>query len=280
MTKYYLRIDETGNFNILQPEGSFVCGVLTQISQTDLDALYIKTYNEIKIPKVTAINEVLPNVHWTKLKRNNDVYQQKSWANALSPKIYKLFRSEGKPTIAPNEQAYWVGAVAVVIVQVISMLSSSDELCIFIDGRARNCWDITTLVKWDTYHREIKKQLDDYVNKQTPSDKCKYSITFQNDDVNSFVNFADICCGILKSKEYRTKVADRVFSCSEKNQIAQLRQIISGLQGKRRKGKISIDARKAKSRTIGTKSPRRTETKGRDTKSERKNSGRKGWLKE
>lgn len=240
MAKYYLGIDETGNFNILQPEGSFVCGVLTQISQTDLDALYIKTYNEIKMSKVIAINEVLPNVHWTELKKNNDVYQQKFWANALSPKIYKLFRSEGKPTIAPNEQAYWVGAVAVVIVQVISMLSSSDELCIFIDGRARNCWDMTTPVKWDTYHREIKKQLDDYVNKQTPSDKCEYSITFQNDDVNSFVNFADICCGILKSKEHRTKVADRVFSCSEKNQIAQLRQIISGLQGKEEKEKSRL----------------------------------------
>jgi hypothetical protein len=156
MAKYYLGIDETGNFNILKPEGSFVCGVLTQISQTDLDALYIKTYNEIKIPKVTAINEVLPNV------------------------------------------------------------------------------------QWDTYHREIKKQLDDYVNKQTPSDKCKYSITFQNDAVNSFVNFADICCGILKSKEYRTKVADKVSICSEKNQIAQLRQIISGLQGKEEKEKSRL----------------------------------------
>lgn len=48
MAKYYLGIDETGNFNILQPENSFVCGVLTLLSQMELDALYIKTYNDIK----------------------------------------------------------------------------------------------------------------------------------------------------------------------------------------------------------------------------------------
>lgn len=240
MAKYYLGIDETGEFNIRDSKNSFVCGVLTQTSQTDLDTLYIKTYNEKNGKKVKAISEVLSNVHWTDFRKDTYVHQRDIWADALSPKIHKLFRSVEKPTIAPNEQAYWVGAVAIVIVEVISTLTSSDELCVFIDGRARKCWGLTTPVEWDTYHGEIKKQLEDYVDKQTPSDKCKYSITFQNDDVNSFVNFADICCGILRSNNHRTKVADKVILCKEENQIVQLRKIISGLQGKEEKEKSRL----------------------------------------
>lgn len=117
------------------------------------------------------------------------------------------------------------------------MLSLSDELEIFIDGRARTCWDIKTPVKWGEYHNEIKKQLEDYINIQIPNNRCNYSITFQNDDANSFVNLADVCCGILSSKEYRTKVTDKVSICSEMIQLVQLKKIISGLQGKEEKGK-------------------------------------------
>jgi hypothetical protein len=247
MAKYYLGIDETGNFNILQPEGSFVCGVLTKISQSELDALYLKTYKIIKRQNVTEIAAVLPKVHWTEFQKNHDVNQQKSWTKALIPKIDKLFRSEGKPTIAPNEQAYWVGSVAVVIVEAISGLSSQDELYIFIDGRAKTCWDMTAPADWATYHREIKKQLDEYVKKHTPSYRCRYIIAFQNDNVNSFVNFADICAGILKSPEYRTKVADKVIICSENKQIAQLMQIISDLQskGEAEKSQLKLEMQRA-----------------------------------
>jgi len=246
MAKYYLGIDETGRFDILQPEGSFVCGVLTQVSQEELNVLYIETYYEITKTKVSKslINEVLSKIHWTEMNCNQDVYQQRCWVRSHSPKIVKLYRSSGIPTLAANPQAFWEGAVAVVIRNAIEELDTlrenqeldkPDDLEIFIDERAKKCWGVSDEdnYKFMQYHKTLKKQIEKFIKEQLPQSTCKYEINFSNDGVNSFINFADICCGILRTKEYRDKIEDKVVICScENKQVAQLQKVHAILEDK------------------------------------------------
>jgi len=254
MAKYYLGIDETGRFNILQPEGSFVCGVLTQISQSELNSLYVKTYNEIKNTTITTINEVLSKIHWTEMSVNQDIYQQRCWVKSHAPEIVKLYRSSGMPTLAANPQAFWEGAVAVVIrnaieeledLQVVQGDDKPYDLEIFIDERAKKCWGVSDEdnYKFIQYHKTLKKQIEKFIKEQLPQSTCKYEINFSNDGVNSFINFADICCGILRTKEHRNKVEDRVVICScENNQVAQLQKVRATLEDKEKENnQLKID---------------------------------------
>ena len=254
MTKYYLGIDETGKFDILKPEGSFVCGVLTQIPQRELNELYIKTYNEIKKTNLTTINEVLLKIHWTDMCVNRDVYQQSCWVKSHSPKIVKLYRSSGMPTLAANPQAFWEGAVATVIrnaieelefLRVVQKLNEPYNLEIFIDERARRCWGLGDEDNYNfiQYHRTLIDQIGQFIKEQLPQSTCKYEINFSNDGVNSFINFADICCGILRTKEHKNKVEDKVVICScENNQITQLRKVHATLEDKEKENnQLKID---------------------------------------
>lgn len=237
MAVYKLGIDETGRFALNDSlDDSFVCGVLTCVSENTLIDAYKMVYKKIMNVNVVPEN-FLAQLHYTKHHSASDkeVYKEK-----LLPLISNVFISEGRPSLFANNQNWWLIAVSMVISSALKsqFLQEGDSLFVDIDERDPITWGITCdiddnlidqkaelnflklqkdaiqkEISFPNYHYYLLLQIKLFVSDIARERKIDIKIRFVSDSKSYYVNFADIVCGLCRKNRVVIEQMTRCY-CS------------------------------------------------------------------
>ena len=236
MTKWYLGVDETGNFAWDgKPESSFALAVVVSESDYEkLEDLYRKAYSELKFgtkqdPDKLKIKEILKYFHYMPKenvppKEDSPGYteeQKEFLLDCFVPRMFSVIRSTGKPASPDNQQGWWLRAVEAVIQGFFDheVAEPNDEICIQMDSRARKVLGLIDEKKTSqekhnesmAYHDEKARYLTEKFSRPTGT----FSVQFTSDDDSVLVNVADLACRLLKDRKLKSLVSVYRVNCSQ-----------------------------------------------------------------
>ena len=123
MSKWYVGIDETGNFSTVGSEksynNSFVAAVVTRCDHKKLSDLYRQAYKDLKFSKLENnfnISQVLERFHYYPKPHRPDIpgctdEQKQYLLKHFRPHMQPVIRSKGRPVLLANQQDWWLRAV-------------------------------------------------------------------------------------------------------------------------------------------------------------------------
>ena len=219
MSKWYVGIDETGNFSTVGGEkskNSFAVAVVTRSDCDELSDLYRQAYKDLKFGESgnnREISRLLERFHYYPKPHRPDIPgctdEQKQYLfNHFSPHMHAMIRSIGRPVLLANQQDWWLRAVCAVIRGFfrLEMVQNGDEVHFAIDRRARKVLglqenrDEKGQGSANRYHQRLKEQLEEQFKEQTQSRGIRFTPEFRSDDESPLVNLADLACGFVKDE--------------------------------------------------------------------------------
>ena len=220
MSKWYVGIDETGNFSTVGSEKSykksFAVAVVTRCDHKKLLDLYCQAYKDLQFNESENnfnTNQVLKRFHYYSKPHRPDIPgytdEQKQYLfNHFSPHMHAVIRSIGRPVLLANQQDWWLRAVCAVIRGFfrLEMVQNGDEVHFAIDRRARKVLglqesrDEKGQGSANKYHQRLKEQLEEQFKEQTTSMGIRFTLEFRSDDESPLVNLADLACSFVKDK--------------------------------------------------------------------------------
>ena len=219
MALYKLGIDETGSFALNgKDDSSFVCGVLTKISEEKIESAYQQVYKEINSTNSAPTGgNLLNSFHFTE----SAPWHRTKFKEILLPLADEIYVSSGKPRLFANNQNWWLIAVTVVITEVIKSekLNSGDSLIVHIDNRNDKTWGVTidnekSLIDFKDYHNYLVRQIEALISNIVKARGINVSITPLSDSCSYYINLSDIVCGLVRTdRNSITKPINRCY-CS------------------------------------------------------------------
>lgn len=219
MALYKLGIDETGSFALNgKDDSSFVCGVLTKISEDKIASAYQQVYKEINSTSSAPIgSNLLSSFHFTE----SAPWHKSKFKEILLPLADEIYVSSGKPRLFANNQNWWLIAVTVVISEVLKSekLNRGDSLIVHIDNRNDKTWGVTidnekSIIEFKDYHNYLVRQIEALISSIVKVRGINVSISPLSDSCSYYINLADIVCGLVRTdKNSITKPITRCY-CS------------------------------------------------------------------
>ena len=216
MALYKLGIDETGSFALNgKDDSSFVCGVLTKISEEKIESAYQQVYKEINSTNSAPTgSNLLSSFHFTE----SAPWHKTKFKEILLPLADEIYVSSGKPRLFANNQNWWLIAVTVVISEVLKSekLNRGDSLIVHIDNRVEKTWGITkdneqSEIEHNDYHNYLVKQIELLTNTIAKARDIKMSIRAWSDSCSYYINLADIVCGLVRKE--RNSIVKPIIKC-------------------------------------------------------------------
>ena len=138
MAKWYIGIDEHGDFNPSEPENdSYVCAVLTQADGTERKKAFYDTYRILNGSGILEEKELLKYFHGINYgKEYRADILSKFWE--LNPNVIKkIVVTRGRPYVVSNAQQWWVMAVQSILFKILSsnLFAKDDKINISIATR-------------------------------------------------------------------------------------------------------------------------------------------------
>ena len=176
MSKWYVGIDETGDFSTVGSEksytNSFAAAVITRCDHKKLSDLYRQAYKDLKFGKLENnfnIIQVLERFHYYR-KHHIPGYtdEQKQYLlKHFRPHMQAVIRSIGRPILSANQQDWWLRAVSAVIRGFfrLEIVQNGDEVRFEIDRRARKVLGLQESRDGEEqgsakkYHQLLKEQI-------------------------------------------------------------------------------------------------------------------------
>ena len=217
MSKWYVGIDETGDFSTVGSEksykNSFAAAVITRCDHKKLSDLYRQAYKDLKFGKLENnfnIIQVLKRFHYYR-KHYIPGYtdEQKQYLlKHFRPHMQAVIRSIGRPILPANQQDWWLRAVSAVIRGFfrLEIVQNGDEVRFEIDRRARKVLGLQESRDGEEqgsakkYHQLLKEQLERQFQERTQSMGVRFTLEFHSDDQSPLVNLADLTCGFVKDE--------------------------------------------------------------------------------
>lgn len=245
MSKWYVGIDETGNFSTLGSKksykNSFVAAVVTRCDHKKLSSLYRQAYRDLKFGEPgNNISSLLKRFHYYPKPHGPDIpgctdEQKRYLFEHFSPHMRAVIRSIGRPVLLANQQDWWLRAVSAVIRGFfrLEMVQNGDEVYFAIDRRARKVLGLQESRDGEVqesakkYHQLLKEQIERQFQERTKSRGIRFTLEFRSDDQSPLVNLADLACGFVKDKMLEGKPM-HIVPCSslvEAGDVADLLKI-------------------------------------------------------
>lgn len=219
MALYKLGIDETGSFALNgKDDSSFVCGVLTKISEDKIVSAYQQVYKDINSTNSAPTgSNLLSGFHFTE----SAPWHKTKFKEILLPLADEIYVSSGKPRLFANNQNWWLIAVTVVISEVLKSekLNRGDSLIVHIDNRNDKTWGVTidnekSIIDFKDYHNYLVRQIEALISNIVKARGINVSISPLSDSCSYYINLADIICGLVRTdKNSVTKPITRCY-CS------------------------------------------------------------------
>ena len=247
MSKWYVGIDETGNFSTLGSKksykNSFVAAVVTRCDHKKLSSLYRQAYRDLKFGKLennSSVSQVLEHFHYYPKPHRPDIpgctdEQKQYLLKHFSPHMQAVIRSKGRPVLLANQQDWWLRAVCAVIRGFfrLEMVQNGDEVRFEIDRRARKVLGLQESRDGEgqesakKYHQLVKEQIERQFQERTQSMGIRFTLEFRSDDESPLVNLADLACGFVRDKMLEGKHMHSVpcSSLVEAGDVADLLKI-------------------------------------------------------
>ena len=247
MSKWYVGIDETGNFSTVGSEksykNSFAAAVVTRCDHKKLSDLYRQAYRDLKFGDPgnnRKISRLLERFHYYPKPHGPDIpgctdEQKQYLLKHFRPHMHAVIRSIGRPVLLANQQDWWLRAVCAVIRGFLrlEMVQNGDEVRFEIDRRARKVLGLQESRDGEgqesakKYHQLLKKQLEGQFKERTQSMGIHFTLDFHSDDQSSLVNLADLACGFVKDEMLEGKRIHSVpcSSLVEAGDVADLLKI-------------------------------------------------------
>ena len=247
MSKWYVGIDETGNFSTLGSKksykNSFVAAVVTRCDHKKLSSLYRQAYRDLKFGKLennSSVSQVLEHFHYYPKPHRPDIPgctdEQKQYLfKHFRPHMQAVIRSKGRPVLLANQQDWWLQAVCAVIQDFfrLEMVQNGDEVRFEIDRRARKVLGLQESrggeeqESAEKYHQLLKEQLEEQFKERTKNMGIRFTLEFRSDDESPLVNLADLACGFVKDEMLVGKRIHSVpcYSLVEARDVADLLKI-------------------------------------------------------
>ena len=261
MNKWYVGIDETGDFSTIGSKksynNSFVAAVVTRCDHKKLSDLYRQAYKDLKFRKLENnfnMSQVLEHFHYYPKPHRPDIPgytdEQKQYLFELfSPHMHAVIRSIGRPVLLANQQDWWLRAVCAVIRRFfrLEMVQNGDEVRFAIDHRAQKVlglqehWDEEDSCEEEPrkkpgkerheiaerYHQLLREQIERQFQERTKRMVIHFTLEFRSDDQSPLVNLADLACGFVKDKMLEEKHIHSVpcSSLVEAGDVADLLKI-------------------------------------------------------
>ena len=223
MGKWYVGIDETGDFSVLNRAGkSYAVAVVTQKDNDQLSRLYRQAYRDSAFGEAEncrKISRVLRHFHYAHNhhSRGYSGEQKEYLLNHFSPHMSAVLRSVGRPALLANPQDWWLRAASAVIRGFFSLnlARSGDEVRFEIDRRAeivlglpkshRDSSEQGSYAIAANYHNFLKQQLENQLQEQTRYGNIRISLVFCSDCESPLVNLADLACGLVRENKLDKK---------------------------------------------------------------------------
>lgn len=247
MSKWYVGIDETGNFSTVGRKksynNSFVAAVVTRCDHKKLSDLYRQAYQDLGFGESgnnLNISEVLKRFHYYPKPHRPDIPGYTDEQKQYLLKHFRLhmqavIRSKGRPVLLANQQDWWLRAVCAVVRGFfrLEMVQNGDKVCFEIDRRVRKVLglqenrDEKGQGSANKYHQRLKEQLEEQFKEQTKSRGIRFTLEFRSDEQSPLVNLADLACGFVKDKMLEEKHIHSVpcSSLVEAGDVADLLKI-------------------------------------------------------
>ena len=247
MSKWYVGIDETGNFSTVGSEksykNSFATAVVTRCDHKKLSDLYRQAYRDLKFGDPgnnRKISRLLERFHYYPKPHGPDIpgctdEQKQYLLKHFRPHMHAVIRSIGRPVLLANQQDWWLRAVCAAIRGFLrlEMVQNGDEVRFEIDRRARKVLGLQESRDGEgqesakKYHQLLKKQLEGQFKERTQSMGIHFTLDFHSDDQSSLVNLADLACGFVKDEMLEEKHIHSVpcSSLVEAGDVADLLKI-------------------------------------------------------
>lgn len=217
MSKWYVGIDETGDFSTVGSEksykNSFAAAVITRCDHKKLSDLYRQAYKDLKFGKLENnfnISQVLERFHYYRKHHiPGCTDEQKQYLlKHFRPHMQAVIRSIGRPILPANQQDWWLRAVSAVIRGFfrLEMVQNGDEVRFEIDRRARKVLGLQESRDGEEqgsakkYHQLLKEQIEEEFRERTQSRGIRFTLEFCSDDQSPLVNLADLACGFVKDE--------------------------------------------------------------------------------
>ena len=217
MSKWYVGIDETGDFSTVGSEksykNSFAAAVITRCDHKKLSDLYRQAYKDLKFGKLENnfnISQVLKRFHYyRKHYIPGCTNEQKQYLlKHFRPHMQAVIRSIGRPILPANQQDWWLRAVSAVIRGFfrLEIVQNGDEVRFKIDRRARKVLGLQESRDGEEqgsakkYHQLLKEQIEEEFRERTQSRCIRFTLEFCSDDQSPLVNLADLACGFVKDE--------------------------------------------------------------------------------
>lgn len=217
MSKWYVGIDETGDFSTVGSKksykNSFAAAVITRCDHKKLSDLYRQAYKDLKFGKLENnfnISQVLKRFHYyRKHYIPGCTNEQKQYLlKHFRPHMQAVIRSIGRPILPANQQDWWLRAVSAVIRGFfrLEIVQNGDEVRFKIDRRARKVLGLQESRDGEEqgsakkYHQLLKEQIEEEFRERTQSRGIRFTLEFCSDDQSPLVNLADLACGFVKDE--------------------------------------------------------------------------------
>ena len=220
MSKWYVGIDETGDFSTVGSEksykNSFAAAVITQCDHKKLSDLYRQAYKDLKFGESgNNTSNLLKRFHYypKHYSHRPDIPgctdEQKQYLfKHFRPHMQAVIRSIGRPILPANQQDWWLRAVSAVIRGFfrLEIVQNGDEVRFEIDRRARKVLGLQESRNGEEqgsakkYHQLLKEQIEEEFRERTQSRGICFTLEFCSDDQSPLVNLADLACGFVKDE--------------------------------------------------------------------------------
>ena len=223
MGKWYVGIDETGDFSVLdRTRKSYAVAVVTRKNNDQLSSLYRQAYRDSAFDEAEnyrEISQILRHFHYApnRHSRGYSREQKEYLLNHFSPHMSAVLRSMGRPALLANPQDWWLRAASAVIRGFFSLnlARSGDEVHFEIDRRAeivlglpkghRDRSNQEGYAIAGAYHKFLKQQLEEQLREQIRDGNIRISLVFCSDRESPLVNLADLACGLVRDNKLDRK---------------------------------------------------------------------------